>query len=94
MADQLTRFQRSPDVACRTVDGKTVVVVMSNNSIHSLNASGSWLWEALGEDRFSVDDAAERLAERFGLEQRAALEDADAFVRSLVESGALVGETP
>ncbi|MAQ16044.1 MAG: hypothetical protein CMN30_14800 [Sandaracinus sp.] len=82
-------FRRSPDVACRTVDGQAVVVVLERQHLHALNGSGSWLWDTLGEDAFTVADAATRLRDRFGITAEQATRDATRFVSELVEQGAL-----
>jgi hypothetical protein len=53
-----------------------------------LNASGTWLWNLLGE-ACRVCDLAGQLAARFRLAETQALADVQAFVASLLEIDAI-----
>jgi hypothetical protein len=62
---------------------------MDRQSLHSLNESATVLWDAIGEDRFGVGDAASVLTRRFAIDSSMARRDAEEFVTSMVEVGAL-----
>ena len=75
--------------AARLVDDQALIVLTRRGEVLVLNASGTWLWNLLGE-ACNVRKLAARLAARFHLEPAHALADAQAFVASLLEIDAIV----
>ena len=65
-----------------------MVVVGRQQALQLLNPTGSWLWEALGEETFDLETASGRLAEAFELSDEVARRDVGAFLDEMVESGA------
>lgn len=81
------RFRQSQRLAARMIDGKGVVIVIDKQELHTLNGVGMRVFE-LADGR-SLDEIASALAEEFEVSEARAREDADRFVRQLVELGAL-----
>lgn len=75
--------------AARMVDGQALIVLTRRGEVMVLNASGTWLWNLLGE-ACNVRDLATQLAARFRLEEAQALADVRTFVASLLEINAIV----
>lgn len=94
MSDAKPTFRRSPNVASRTVDGQAVVIVLGGETLHSLNPTGTWLWDSCCGSEFTVDELAARLAERYTIGLDAARMDVRAFVESLSSVGALEEVSP
>jgi len=69
------------------IDGKGVVIVIDHQELHTLNGVGMRVFE-LADDR-SVDEIARVISEEYEVSVARAREDADAFVRQLVDLGAL-----
>lgn len=83
-----TVVTRNPRTAARTVEGRSLVVVIDRNELHTLNATGSFLWEQC--EGKSVGELAALLVAQYGIDSAQANHDATAFVRSLVGVGALL----
>ena len=57
----------------------------------SLNETGAFLWEALGQDQ-SLESLAALLAERFQVTEQQAAQDTAHFLDKLTRAGALLDE--
>ncbi len=82
-------FQRARGVSSRVIDGRAVIVVMPRETLHSLNASGTFLWSAIeteGRTRAALRDA---LVRRYDLDELTADSDVGRFLEQLTELGAL-----
>lgn len=89
MIDEDVRVMWHAQAAARMVDDQALIVLTRRGEVMVLNASGTWLWNLLGE-ACNVRDLATRLATRFRLEEAQALADVRAFVASLLEINAIV----
>ena len=58
----------------------------------SLNASATYLWEQVEGKDFGVEDLVRLLLDKYDVEESVARRDAQAFVRTLVETGLVEGE--
>ena len=75
--------------AARLVDDQALIVLTQRGEVLVLNASGTWLWNLLGEV-CSVRNLTTWLAERLRLTEAQASADVRAFVVSLLEIDAIV----
>ena len=87
----------NPNYKIRKIATLTVVVNQGTSNINmtrliSLNKSARFLYESLSDREFGVEDAAELLMERYGLEREKAMEDAQKWVDCLKECGVLEDE--
>lgn len=89
MIDEDARVMWHAQAAARMVDGQALIVLTRRGEVMVLNASGTWLWNLLGE-AYNVRDLATQLAARFRLEEAQALADVRTFVASLLEINAIV----
>lgn len=77
----------------REMAGEHVIVMPGRGGaadmtrIVSLNPSSNYLWEALRNREFTVDDAAQLLTERYEVDDRTARHDAGRWIESLAECG-------
>jgi hypothetical protein len=69
-------------VASRIVGGEAVVVVSARGEAHVLNETGSTVWAMMDGTRTTPEIAAE-LASRYGVEDKAAARDIEAFMDDL-----------
>lgn len=66
---------RDPDVAWRKVGEYTLAITPSNNAVHRLNGTGSYVWEALGEKGDSAESLAKSMASLYMVDEEKALSD-------------------
>jgi len=86
-------MKRKADFVMENVGGEYLLVplgaqVMDLNGIITLNATGSYLWELLAEDRTAAALAA-ALADRFDTTPEGARTDVEAFLTQIGELGML-----
>ena len=73
--------------------GKEFIVVgegpsqVDFNKMISLNESAAYLWKAVLEKDFTVQDLANLLVERYGIDMELALKDSDAIAQKWIEAG-------
>ena len=73
--------------------GKEFIVVgegpaqVDFNKMIALNESAAFLWKAVVEKDFSVQDLANLLVERYGIELDRALKDSEAIAKKWIEAG-------
>ncbi len=85
-----SRVARASRVAARVVDGKAVIVVIDTRELHTLNEVGTFVWEALGEDRErSVGELVDAVEAEFEVERARAAEDVARFLEEMRGLGAL-----
>jgi hypothetical protein len=92
------RYVRDPSVVARRVGGETLLVPTTAPSVNPgtraaqlyvLNETGERMWEWLSAPNTAADLARNLMGE-FDVTPEAALDDAQAFVRSLEEAGLVV----
>jgi hypothetical protein len=81
-------FQQNPRTAGRVIDGQAFVVTPNDNTLHSLNATGTLVWE-LASRPVTCDEVAGAIARRFAVEAAVAARDVAAFLDDLVARGIL-----
>jgi PqqD family protein of HPr-rel-A system len=79
----MARYRQNPRTAGRTIDGLAFVVTPDDNKLHTLNATGTLIWE-LAEKPASLDEIAAALAARFDVDADRARADASAFLADLL----------
>jgi len=88
-------WRRAASVSSRVIDGRAVLVIHDRGTLHSLNAAGTALWEALPEHGAAFTTLRDVLARRYELSEEIAGQDALRFLRTLQEVGAVVeGDQP
>jgi hypothetical protein len=83
------RFVRNREVVSRQIEGELIIVpirrgVGNLNSLYTLNAVGSVLWNYLA-DGHTVAEMVERVCEEFEVSEEMARADIQEFLDSLVE---------
>ncbi len=90
MINRCDIFAQHPDVACRTVDGRTVAIYSPHPALLTFNETATMIWNLL-DGRTSVQAILTRLAERYPMspaEQRE--QEALAFLQQLVGAGMII----
>lgn len=83
-----SRVSRSPRIASRVLEGQAVIVVGDARRLYTLNGVGTEVFE-LADGR-SVGEIVEEVRVRYAVDADVVRSDVHAFVRSLVDAGALV----
>lgn len=84
-----TLFKKNPQTAGRIVEGQAFVVTPDDNKLHTLNSTGTYLWE-LAFEGVTVDAAAEAIVERFDVDLETARKDVSECLERFVEQQILV----
>jgi hypothetical protein len=71
--------KRRTNVSSRTVEGETVVLDRSNEQIHQLNQTASYIWERCDGVR-TLQAIAQQLAESFAIDGETAARDVTTVV--------------
>jgi hypothetical protein len=80
------RVTRAPETVSREIDGRAVVIHLTDGRVRTLNPTGSVVWQVL--DGRPVADLLEHLVLTFPEEPRERLHgDLDQFLSDLVERG-------
>lgn len=87
----------NPNFKIRKIATLTVVVNQGTPNINltrliSLNKSARFLYEALVDREFTLEDAAGLLVERYGIDPERALKDAQKWVDGVKECGLIEDE--
>lgn len=80
------RIQRQKNVAWRLIDGEAVIITPADSTMHSLNETGTRIWELLGQNQ-TVAQVAERIREEFDVTPEVAQKDTLWFVQCLSKKG-------
>ena len=75
-------------LACREIAGELYVVDVQAETLHSLNPSGTLIWNCLKKG-LTAEDAAARLGTEFEVAPGEAAADVTAFIRTLEAKGLL-----
>lgn len=83
------------DFTLRTVMGQHIVMAEGNNSdsfgkIITLNESAAMLWKELKRKDFEVEDAADLLVARYGIDRATAVADAADFINLMNAKSLLI----
>lgn len=78
--------------ALRSVMNQNIVIAEGNNAdsfgkIINLNASAAMLWQELIGKTFEVEDAADLLVAKYGIDRKQALEDAAYIIDLMADKG-------
>jgi Coenzyme PQQ synthesis protein D (PqqD) len=82
-------WQKNPALAWREIDDETVIISPTENVMHELNETGSFLWKSI-DGRRTVAELAALLAAEYEVTPGAALEDTKALLQQLASSKLLV----
>lgn len=85
--DPATVASRSEEAIAERLLDETVILDPQTDRYTRLNATGSWLWEALGEAPSTAGRLAATLAKEFELPEPRALRDVATFLRELERRG-------
>jgi hypothetical protein len=89
MSTPIGPWQRNPALAWREIDDETVIISPTENVMHELNDTGSFLWKNIDGRRTAADLAALLIAE-YEVTPGAALADTEALLEQLASSKLLV----
>ena len=81
---------RSDDVVWREVDGQVIILDLKTSTYLSTNATGTYLWGLLQEDK-ATDDLEAALVDKYGVGPDRAKQDVDAFLDMLRSNELLAG---
>jgi hypothetical protein len=79
-------IQRQSEVAWRLIDGEAVVITPVDSTMHSLNDTGTRIWEAIDGQR-SLKQVANIVAAEFEVDRGRAEKDTLWFVECLAKKG-------
>ena len=82
-------WQRNPALAWREIDDETVIISPTENVMHELNDTGSFLWKNIDGRRTAAELAA-LLAAEYEVTPGTALADTEALLQQLASSKLLV----
>ncbi len=77
---------RDPEAPGEVLDGEAVVVTPADGQMHTLNATGTFVWER-ADGRHTAAQIAEALASAFEVDLETAQADVARFLSTLVEKG-------
>jgi hypothetical protein len=81
------------NVAWRVLDGEAVLVHAESSAYYGLNATGTYVWEAIQTRPVALEDLVQRVATRFSVEPDDARSDVAAFLENSA-GRAFVSRTP
>jgi len=85
--------KRNPRTASRQYEENTLVITPDDRQVHTLNATGTFLWNAIGEQGAEKDALLRKMAEAFDAPEETLRQDMDAFISELEGKGALIQES-
>lgn len=82
----------NPNIKLRDIAGEKMLVVGTSTSVDLtkvvlLNTSAEFLWNALKDREFTVEDVAGLLHDTYGIDNHIALTDAREWTDSMVKAG-------
>ena len=81
-------YQQNPRTAGRVIDGLAFIVTPDDHKLHTLNATGTHIWE-LAAKGCTLPEVADSLSKRFQVDEASARSDAERFLDDLVGRGIL-----
>src|SRR5215207_307992 len=84
----MRRVQANTDIAAwRIVDGEAVIVHATSSAYYGLNATGTFIWEAIVGAPMASHDIANRMTARFGVAADSIRDGVESFLASLEAEG-------
>ena len=80
------RYRPVRKVAVRVIDGKAVMITLSDSKLHRLNASATKVWEGIEGGR-TVNEIVASLCEEFAISHERAHADVTALIGELLARG-------
>jgi hypothetical protein len=79
---------QNPLAAWRVYEGEAVIVSPEDSMLHTLNAVGTFIWEA-ADGRTALEAIVDRVVDTFEVDHATATRDAAAFIDELTRKGLL-----
>jgi hypothetical protein len=89
MPDQ---YKRSPRIAWRQYEEETLVITPDDRKVHKLNATGSFLWNEIGEEGADERKLLSRMSASFEADEKTLKADIKGFLKDLTGKGVLMKE--
>ncbi|HOO21621.1 MAG TPA: PqqD family protein [Kiritimatiellia bacterium] len=86
-----TKIKRNSSTAYRNLDGEGLIMNPADSMLHSLNDTGSAIWEYIAETR-QVSEIVDMLMEKFNGARETAEKDVEEFLNALNEQGLIEQE--
>ena len=80
---------KNENIASRIIDGQAVIMTLNNNTLHTLNETGSRIWE-LCDGRRRFKDIAKIIHEEYSVDNEAGEMDCEIFLQDLIEKDMLI----
>jgi hypothetical protein len=80
--------EQNPRAAWRVYEGEAVIVSPEDSMLHTLNAVGTFIWEA-ADGRTTLGTIVDRVVDAFEIDHATAARDATVFVEELSRRGLL-----
>ncbi|MCM8796380.1 MAG: PqqD family protein [Candidatus Omnitrophica bacterium] len=77
---------KSPEVAWRTVDGESIIVLTKESRVIVLNEVGTYIWELI-DGRRSFQEIVTAVTEEFEVSALRATEESAAFLEEIAAKG-------
>ena len=87
----MVTYRQHPRAAGRVVDGVAFVITPDDHKLHSLNGTGTRVWQ-LCASGVTLDEVARALAAAFEVDEPRAQADAARFLADLVSRGLIAEE--
>lgn len=85
----LTQYPlQNPDNPARVIDGETVIVTPDDSQLHTLNGTGTFIWQRC-DGQHKLEAIVTAMVDEFEVERDRAEQDAVAFVQACVEKKVL-----
>ena len=84
-----TVVSQSARIASRVIEGQAVVIVIDEQTLHTLNEVGTFVWSELDDGERLVEDVVAATVREFEVTEDLATKDVLSFLRELVSLGAL-----
>lgn len=84
------KISRNPRTAFRTFDGVTLIITPDDRRVHRLNATGSFIWDRVGEKEMTRAELAHEMEREFDAPLPQIEKDLDRFISELSEKNVIV----
>ena len=81
---------RSREIAARELDGEMMIMSARDSTLFNLNELGTIIWRAADGATLLQEIVAQNICVEYEVESAEAIQDAENFVRELVEHGILL----
>jgi hypothetical protein len=93
MIDQQALLVQSPDCAYQIIEGRAIIVLPAERTLHYLDDVGTAIWQFL-ERPHTAQEVAEFLTSEFDVTLNVAYQDTLDFLKQLMEKGLINHPTP